>query len=233
MIIENFPKVAGSAEDDAVEAIPERRIATGEFAPDPEDQMRAAEAFLADFETPRDENAEVQVSQELHDVNADIGEVDKRIAKEKEKETALGNVRASLGASHETGETLKELEAAREQLIEDKRHLEFADRHETVFDELSGLSESEREHVAKTGKTRDGRFFHDKDGNRVREDVAKELAQSYIHGGGRLTWGSLRKLGKVVEKILHDVTSAVTGTVKSMFMGSSGGEKGDGQAFAE
>ncbi len=231
--MENFPKAADSTEDNEEEAIPERRIATGPFAPDPEDQVQDDRSFLADFETPRDENAEVKVSKELHDLKADIGELDTRIARKKEEEAALGNVRASLGTPHEAGDTLKELEAAREQLLEDKRHLEFAEKHETVFDELSGMSESEREYVAKTGKTKDGRFLHDKDGKRVQEDVAKELAHSFNAGGGRLTWGSLRKLGKVVEKILHDVTSAVTGTIKSMFMGSSGGEKGDEQTFSE
>ena len=170
--------------------------------------------------------------EELQDLNTGIGELDKRIKREEEKETALAAARAGLNAPHEPGETLQELKAAREQLLEDKKHLEFADKHEPVFDELADLSESEREHVAKTGKTKDGRFFHDKDGHRVREDVAKELAQSYIHGGGRLSW-EVSELGKVVEKILHDVTSAVTGTIKSMFMGSSGGEKGDEQTFSE
>lgn len=231
MILENFQKVADNTEDDAVEEVISRRIATGPFAPDPEDQMRDIQDFLADIETPRDENAEVRASQELQDVNADIGELDKRIAKEKEKETALESVRAGLKAPHETGDELKRLEAAREQLLEDKKHLEFAEKHENIFNDFSQPSGSDPEHVAKTGRKKDGSLFHDKYGNEVREDVAKELAQSYIHGGGRLTWGSLRKLGKVVEKILSDVTVAFTDTVKSMFTGSSGGEKGDEQAF--
>ncbi|KKW11710.1 MAG: hypothetical protein UY50_C0008G0036 [Parcubacteria group bacterium GW2011_GWA2_49_9] len=182
------------------------------------------QTLLKKIQTPHDPDEEVLVSQELHGINADIGELDKRIARKKEEEAALGNARAKLGAPHEAGEELKELEAAREKLIEDKRNLEFADKHEPVFDELSNLSESEREHVAQTGRTKDGRFFHDKDGKRVREDVAKELAESYIAGGGRLTWGSLRKLGKVVERILKDIT----GVVKGIFRGGEGE-----QTFAE
>ncbi|MEK7170403.1 MAG: hypothetical protein AAB767_03890 [Patescibacteria group bacterium] len=233
MSIEHPAQAADDTENDAAEELPSRRIATGPFAPDPEDQLRDARSFLAEVETPRDENAEVRVPEELQDLNTGIGELDKRIKREEEKETALAAARAGLNAPHEPGETLQELKAAREQLLEDKKHLEFADKHEPVFDELADLSESEREHVAKTGKTKDGRFFHDKDGHRVREDVAKELAQSYIHGGGRLSWGSLRKLGKVVEKILHDVTSAVTGTFKSMFTGSRNNENGDVQSFTE
>jgi len=232
MHMEQFSNAPRGTADEETEEMPARRIATGPFAPDPEDQLRDTQAFLADLDTPRDENEEMHVPQELHEVNANIAELDKRIARKKEEETALGNVRAGLDVPHETGSTLTQLEAARKRLEEEKRRLEFADMHEPAFDELSDLSSSEQEYIAKTGKTRDGRSLHDKNGERVRENVAKELAHTYMRGGGHLTLKDLRKLEKVADKVLHDVTSAFTGTVKSMFMGSPNPKKGDEQSFS-
>ena len=182
---------------------------------DYEEGERAAvadvEAFIASASAPRDPEEELDIARDGKSAAENLQTVEQLISKEREKEDALGAVRAELGTPHESGTLLRKLEEVQEKLAREHEQVKLVDKYENVFDEFSRLSHAERARVLKTGKTRDGKYFHDKYGARVRTDVTKELARVFIDGGGRITWGSLRRLRQVVDKILKDVTAAFTG----------------------
>ncbi len=199
---------------------PERR-ATGPFADvdDAEsapDQTIDIKTLLEQLNAPRSPDEEVQVASERENVDKRLEQVATLKEKEKEKDEKLGAVRQDLGVPHENGETLKELEEAEKRLKEEQRQLELAGEYNDVLDSFSDLSTDEIRHIAETGKTKKGESIHNKYGKEIHSDVAKELARMHGKGGRRVTWREIQELGKVVDRILHDVVSAV----KGMFKGS-------------
>ena len=182
----------------------------------PEGDASALLERLKDFRNPEEE---INVSEERDTVKARLEQVNRLIEKEKKRDDSLGAVRQGLDAPHEKGGTLKELEKAKEQLEEDARHIELAATYNDTLDSFSDFSHEEREHIEKTGKTRSGEHLHDKHGKRIESDVAKELAHLYSSGGRRMTWGATRRLSQVVDRVLHDVVSAV----KGIFRGTGDG----------
>ncbi|MDO8620172.1 MAG: hypothetical protein Q7R64_02385 [bacterium] len=170
-----------------------------------------ASALLEKLKAPRNPDAEVQVSEERETVEAQLKQVDKLIEKEKEKEGPLATIRGELGSPHKAGDTLKKLEEAKEKLEEDQKHIERASEYNHTLEELHGYSDEEREHIAKTGKKRDGTYLKDKHDQKVDSHLAKELAHLYQKGGRRMTWGATRRLGQVADQILKDVKGAIKG----------------------
>ena len=229
MIVETLPIDKEEAEGDNV--ISEKpfggleRIPRGPLADFSEGEVEAglnAQAFLEQIEIPRDPNAPVDVKHEKESVGKKLEAVAALIAKEKEKDGALGNVRAELGVAHETGETLKDLEKAREELKAHERNIELAEKYNDVLDSFGDSSKFSREDIqsiAETGKTQKGKSVHDRHGKELHSDLAKELGHMYQNGGRQVTWGDLAQLGKIVDKILHDVVSVV----KGIFKGTGGG----------
>lgn len=217
------------ADDDAtLEHCPER-AATGPLS-DADDSETASEQAtdaktfferLQQVQKSRNPEDKVDVAVEREDADKRLRQVSELIEKEKEKTEKLGAVRQGLGVPHEDGGTLKKLEEARETLEEEQRHIELAGEYNDVLNSFSELSREEIEHIVETGKTKKGESIRDKHGKEIHSDVAKELAHIHLNGGRHVTWKALEQLGKVVERILHDVVSAV----KGMFKGARGGEE--------
>lgn len=214
-------KSEGQEDDDMLPPLPERK-ATGPFADYPEDEPAPAidvKTLFEQLNAPRNPDEEVDVASEQERMSENLEHVTKLIEKEKEKGEKLGAVRQDLGVPHEGGETLKNLEEAKEKLKEEQRHIELAGEWNDVLDSFSELSTEEMRHIAETGKTRKGESIRSKYGKEIHSDLAKELAGMHLGGGRRVTWRTLLKLEKVVDQILHDMVSAV----KGIFKGPEGG----------
>src|SRR3989338_2017708 len=171
-----------------------------------------AKAFLEQAEHPRDPNEQVDVEHDKESVGKKLATVTELIDKEKEKDGALGNVRSELGVAHETGKTLKDLEKAKEKLKTDERNIELAREYNDVLDSFGDSAKFSRDDIrsiAETGKTKKGTTIRDKHGKELHSDLAKELGQMYQNGGRQITWGELAKLGKIVDKILHEAVSVI------------------------
>ncbi len=176
------------------------------FYETPEEKAELLEALGS-----RDPYARINVEQEEAQNSAHREKVDELIAKAEVEERALAGTRAGLGIPHQGGQ-LAELKEVKKRLDEDQHHIELAAEHEHTLDSLSEFSSEEREHIAKTGRTKEGEYLHDKHGKRLHADLAKELAHMYIRNGGpHMNWGDVLKLGEVADKILHDIVSVVKG----------------------
>lgn len=223
MIVESWGNKAQESDDDISGQSSERR-ATGppSDAPDVEIEHSVdVQTLLERLKAPRNPDKEVEVVSEREAARKKLEQVAKLIEKEKEKEQPLGAVRQGLGIPHDGGETLKKLEEAKEKLEEEQRHIELASEYNDVLDSFSDLSGEEVRHIAETGKTKKGGSIRNKYGKEIHSNLAKELAHMHSQGGRRVTWREIRELGKVVDRILHDVVLAV----KGMFKGSGGGEE--------
>ena len=222
-------KTGPEEQDDDASGKSQERTATGPLsdADDIEDkpgQTIDAKTFLEklrQLQESRNPEDKVDVVSEREDVTENLGRVATLIEKEKEQNEKLSAVRQDLGVPHESKETLQKLEEARKTLEEEQRHIELAGEYNDVLDSFSELSREEMEHIAETGKTKKGESIRSKYGKEIHSDVAKELAHMHLCGGRHVTWQALDKLGKVVDRILHDVVSAV----KRMFKDSGGGEE--------
>src|SRR3989338_8887723 len=121
-------RISPEEDDDMSPSTPERK-ATGPFAEIDEDEPAPAvniKTLLEQLNAPRNPDEEVQVASQRERVNENLEHVTKLIEKEKEKNERLDSVRQGLGVPHESGETLKNLEEAKEKLEEEQRHIELA-----------------------------------------------------------------------------------------------------------
>ncbi|MDO8593924.1 MAG: hypothetical protein Q7R93_00195 [bacterium] len=194
----------------------ERRIVKGPLA-DYDEESGDAKAFLDKLSVSRDPSREVDVEGDGDDIGKERKNLDVLIEKEKERERALGDARGGLGIPHEKGDTLKKLEAAKEELEEDARHVELASEYNEVLDSFTSkkISSEERDHIAKTGKMLDGTALK-MHGKEIHSDIAKELGSLHKAGGHRVTWGTLKIIGKVVDRVLNDVVEAAKDLARSL-----------------
>ena len=200
-----------------------------------DDEKRGSQ-FYENLETTRNPEDKIDVAVEREEIDNKLGEVTKLIESEEAKEHPLSAARGELGIKHSDGEALSKLKEAKKKLEEQKHDIELAGQFNEVLDGFGDMSSEERAHIAETGKNLKGESLRDTYGNKIRSDVAKELAHLYQKGGRHVTWGQLKKLGKVAERILLDVTTALKDTVKSIFGGKTSerrGVEGEEQAHAE
>lgn len=221
MTTESMPIKHEESDDEMSPNGPER-AATGplsdaddiETASGPATDAKAFLERLQQVQESRNPEDKVGVASEREGIDKRLEQVTTLIEKEKEESVSLGAVRQDLGVPHESGETLKKLEEAKETLEEEKRHIELASEYNDVLDSFSELSSEEIQHIAETGKTRKREAIRSKYGKEIHADIAKELAHMYKSGGRRVTWREIQTLGKVVDRILHDMVSAVKGIFK-------------------
>ena len=171
--------------------------------------------------------------EELQDLNTGIGELDKRIKREEEKKPR--------SRRHGPGLTLRTNPERRYKSL--KRHASNCLRTRSILSSRISTNPS---------LTSSPTFQSRSESMSRRRERQKTAAFSMIKMGigyGRMSRKSLRNPTFMAEdvshgevsgnsekwwkKILHDVTSAVTGTVKSMFTGSRNNENGDIQSFTE
>ena len=229
---EDTQKDASEKTDDEIPKSP-RRIGT---LSDYYDDEKGGSQFYEDLKLTRNPEDKVDVAAELEENSDKYQHITKRIEKLEAKEHPLGAARESLGIKHSDGEALSKLKEAKKELEEQRHEIELAGQFNEVLDGFGDMSSEERAQIAKTGKNLKGESIRDTYGNKIRSDVVKELAHLYQKGGRHVTWGQLKKLGKVAERILLDVTTAVKDTVKSIFGGKTSerrGVEGEEQAHAE
>lgn len=196
-----------SADDDGEEAPMLVRRVPGPLADDFDEGIRIVDVqkLIKEANAPRDLEAELDVGEESEKLNHTL----EKVIKARDEQKALSSVRSRLGLPDEGGEVLKELEETKERLEEDKQHIEVAEKYENVFSEFGDIDGAKE--AARTGKNKEGKHFRDKYGKKIDTEVAKGLAQSFINGGGKITWQNLKQLGQVVDQILKDIKSAITG----------------------
>lgn len=204
-----------SEDEDAQQRSPER-TESGPFADaEPGEQEVDMATLLERLNTTRNPDEKVDVAAERESVGERLEHVSQLIEKEKRKENTLGAIRQELQVPHETSDTLKQLEEARETLEKEQRHIELAGEWNEVLTSFSELSPDEVKHIARTGRMKNGESVYDKKNRRELDSaLARELAGMYVNGGRYVTWGALNTLRQVADAVLNDVVSAVKGIFK-------------------
>ncbi len=219
MVIESVPTNQNSEEQRAAESLQFGERPAGLFQDSSENEpwkVVDLDELLESLQAPKSPEKEVDVRKGGEQLRAQHQQITKLLEKEREREHSLQGTRAELGVPHENGETLKKLEEAKEQIEENQHEIELAGEFNDVLDSFGDMSSEEREHIARTGKKKNGESIYDKNGKAIGGDLAKELAHLYGKGGRRVTWRELQQLGKVAERLLKDAVSII----KGIFTGS-------------